>query len=103
MNRLDAACWGLVATAVVLGAVLLAHVVQIGEHKAEADMVVSPGNLTMLTAQMDEDEEALFLLDNLTGRLLVYELNPGNQRIDLMAAADVDALFGEVRGVPYRR
>lgn len=75
MNRIQTACYCLIASAVVLSGIL---VVQLSErvepNAAEAAMVIARENFTLLTAEVRSGEEALFVLDNTTGTLLVYRL-----------------------------
>lgn len=75
MNRIQTACYCLIASAVVLSGML---VVQLSErvepNEAEAALVIARENFTLLTAEVRNGEEALFVLDNTTATLLVYRL-----------------------------
>ena len=75
MNRIQTACYCLIASAVVLSGLL---VVQLSErvepNEAEASLVIARENFTLLTAEVRSGEEALFVLDNTSGTLLVYRL-----------------------------
>ncbi|MEM1108896.1 MAG: hypothetical protein AAGH99_09430 [Planctomycetota bacterium] len=76
MNRIQTACYCLIASALVLSGLL---VVQLSErvepNEAEASLVIARENFTLLTAPIRNGEEGLFVLDNSTGTLLVYRLN----------------------------
>jgi len=78
MNRIQTACYCLMASAVVLSGLL---VVQLSErvtpNEAEASLVIARENFTLLTAEVRDGEEALFVLDNTTGTMLVYRLELG--------------------------
>ncbi len=75
MNRIQTACYCLIASAVVLSGLLvvqLSHRVE--PNEVEAALVIARENFTLLTAEVRSGEEALFILDNTTGTMLVYRL-----------------------------
>lgn len=93
MNRTQAACYGLIASAFVLSGLLLATMPQRLAPVARADLVLSKETLSLLTARTRIDEEALFILDNLTGKLLIYRLDLGKKQLELAGSADLSQIF----------
>jgi hypothetical protein len=96
MNRTALACYALIASAFMLGALLLHHLNQRGvdlTSTAEAELIVDRDDLSVLTAKTTEDEEALFILDR-SGRLLVYKVDLARDRLTLAAREDLSRLFG---------
>lgn len=76
MNRIQTACYCLMASALVLAGLLLVELGQrVEPNAAEAEMVIARENFTLMTADVRSGEEALFVLDNGTGTLLVYRLD----------------------------
>ncbi|MEM8739671.1 MAG: hypothetical protein AAGG38_14505 [Planctomycetota bacterium] len=76
MNRIQTACYCLIASALVLSGLL---VVQLSErvepNEADATLVIARDNFTLLTAETRSDEESLFVLDSTSGTLLVYRFD----------------------------
>ncbi len=71
MNRVHLACCCFIASAFVLTGLLVFSTGRI-LPEAKGEMVLAKGNLTFLTARTANNEEALFVLDNVTQRLLIY-------------------------------
>jgi hypothetical protein len=90
MKRYDLACFSLLASAFVLAGLL---VVQLQHHSvldsAHAEMVLNRGNLTLMTAQTRPNEEAVFVLENSTQKLLIYKVDATRKRIDLARSTDL--------------
>lgn len=84
MTRTETACWSLLASAFILAGLLLVTVAQRGgfAQRAEADMVLGRGALTVMTAQTKDDEEAVFVIDNFSQQLLVFKLDLGKRRLE---------------------
>ena len=95
MNRTQLASYALIAAAFVQGSVLLICL-QDRLPQAHAELVVTRDNIALMTSQTRSSEESLFVLDQSSGRLLVYNCDLGQRRIDLAGAADLGALFGQV-------
>lgn len=75
MNRIQTACYCLIASAVVLSGLLVMQLSErVEPNEAEAALVIARDNFTLLTAEVRNGEEALFILDNTTGTMLVYRL-----------------------------
>ena len=90
MKRYEIASLSLLASAFVLAGLL---VVQMQNHpvlpSASAEMVLNRGNITLMTAQTRPDEEAVFVLENTTAKLLVYKVDFGKKRIDLARSSEL--------------
>jgi hypothetical protein len=80
MTRIQTACYSLIASAFILAGLLA---VQLEAPSAEGAMVISQEDFAMMTARTRPDEEALFVLDNSTGRALVYRMDVANRTIKL--------------------
>ena len=104
MNRLQLACYCLIASAVVLTGLLLSSTGRI-LPRAEAELVINKGNLTVLTARSASDEEAMFVLDNVTQRLLVYtlDLRGRTNALELRVNRSLADGFAPRRRSPQRR
>ncbi len=95
MNRIHTACCCLIASAVVLSGLLIIELTQRAQpNAAEASLVIARDNFTLLTAKVRANEEALFVLDNNTGTLLVYRLNVGKSDLEPAGGLRLDEIFG---------
>ncbi len=100
MNRIQVACFSLIASAFILTGLLIT---QLGSHglesTANAEMVLAQRNFTIMTAETRQDEEALFIMDNSSGSLLIYTLDLTQGRLELNRAIDMNRVFaGGERG-----
>lgn len=90
MKRYEFASLSLLASAFVLAGLL---VVQLQNHPvlptASAEMVLNRGNITLMTAQTRPGEEAVFVLENTTAKLLVYKVDFLKKRIDLARSSEL--------------
>lgn len=93
MNRTQAACYSLIASMFVLAGLLIVHVSGRLTPSAYADMVTSKESLTLLTASTRAGEEALFVLDSINEKLMIYRLDIGKKQLELASAADLRQLF----------
>ena len=91
-DRIQLACVGLTASACVLAG-LLAVAVFHRSQQANAEMVVPRDDFSLMTAQSRDGEEALYLLDNASGQLLVYEIDITRERIELAGSVPLAQLF----------
>jgi hypothetical protein len=100
MNRIQVACYCLMASAFVLAGLLVAAVSGGGfTPRAEAGLVVSHTNFTVMTARTRVDEEALFVLENTSGKLLIYSVDVAHNRIALnFPPVDLGQLFTQALG-----
>ncbi len=98
MNRdhLQTTCYALFASACVLTAALVVTASQKNVlPTANAEMVVNAGALQFLTAVTEQDTvESLFVLDSASGKLLIYKLDQGKKRIELVGLEDLKKRFG---------
>ncbi len=92
MTRTETACFGLIASAFILAGLLLVQVSSM-PNNAQASMVISRNNFTLLTAKTRSNEESLFIINNATDRLLIYRLDLARKRIELSGSADLADLF----------
>jgi hypothetical protein len=97
MNRIQTACYSLIASAFILAGLLI---VQLSHtpNTAEAAMVITRDNFTLLTAKTRSGEESLFIINNITNRLLIYSLDIGRNRMELAGGADLAELFSRGAG-----
>jgi len=99
MKRFEVASLSLLASAFVLAGLL---VVQMQNHSvlpsANAEMVLNRGNITLMTAQTRPNEEAVFVLENTTAKLLVYKVDAGKKRIDLAKTSDLGQWLRQAAG-----
>jgi len=105
MSRTQLACYCLIAPALLLGGMLVTQLGGRAESTANAEMVLAQQNFALMTAEAREDDEALYVLDNTTGQLLVYRMDLGNRRMELGASISMNQLFGGsgAGGGPRRR
>ncbi len=99
MKPIQAACYSLIASACILAAALfttLSNKNQSLDSAARADMVVQTNNLAFLTTRTNANEEALFVLDNTAGRLMIYKTDLGRKRIEFVESQDLKKLFNIV-------
>ncbi len=96
MTRTQLACYSLLASSFVLAALLLVQL-QGGSllPSARAGEVVTRTNLTLLMARTRPDEESLFVLDDITQKVLVYKANLSGRkgRIELAKVIDLQEAF----------
>ncbi len=95
MSRIQLACCCLIASAFALTGLLITSWPMSVTPQAQAGVVLNKETLTLLTAQTRRDEEALFILDNLNEKLLIYRLNLAKRQLELAGAADLPKLFSE--------
>jgi len=87
------ACYALIASALLLSGMLLAQI-SLQPNQAEAALVIKADNFTVLTARTADDEEALFILDNISQRILIYTQDITRKRIELVGSANLGQMFG---------
>ncbi|MEM7626039.1 MAG: hypothetical protein AAF333_10465 [Planctomycetota bacterium] len=100
MNRIQTACYCLIASALVLSGLLVVQLSEeVGPNEAEATLVIARENFTLLTAETREDEESLFILDNTTGTVLIYRLDIASKKMELANGLVLREIFdGRGRG-----
>lgn len=101
MTAIQKACYILTASAVVLAALLLAAVQERFIPAAQATpLIVSRESLTMMTARTRVNQESLFVLDNASQKLLIYDLDVAKQRMNLAGFIELGQLFAANTGGP---
>ncbi len=99
MKPIEVACYCLIASAFMLGGLLFSNIRgSLLEQEAKADMVVSRENFTVMTARTRANEEAVFVLNNITNRLLIYRMNVARNELELVANEDISRQFGLAGG-----
>lgn len=97
MNRIQTACFILLASAFILSAVLIVRLDESAPDNtahAEGQNVVMPP-MQLMTAVTRNGEESLFILDNNKRVIVVYTPNVGRKAIDPKAVIKLDDIFGE--------
>ncbi|MEZ6193089.1 MAG: hypothetical protein R3C45_17595 [Phycisphaerales bacterium] len=92
MNRIETACFGLIASAFILAGLLIVQLAST-PNTAEASLVITRDNFTLLTARTKNGEESLFIINNVTSRLLIYSLDLPGKSMELVGGADLKNLF----------
>lgn len=100
MNRIQTACFCLLASAFVLSAILVVRIdQQAAPNAAHADQVIAMPAFTMMTARTRGNqgggEESLFVLDNNAGVLVVYAPNVGRKQIEPIQGIRMSDIFGK--------
>ncbi|MFK7790674.1 MAG: hypothetical protein AB8C95_14425 [Phycisphaeraceae bacterium] len=100
MNRIQTACFCLIASAFVLSAILVVRIdQQAAPNAVQADQVIAMPAFTMMTARtrggQDDGEESLFILDNNAGVLVVYAPNVGRKQIEPIQGIKMSDIFGK--------
>lgn len=97
MHKKNFACYSLIASALILAALLF---VQVQNHlpTANANMVLNRGSLTMLTAPTAQGEESLFIIDSRSNRLLIYQTDIGQGRLELKQSINLAEVGNAPRG-----
>jgi len=97
MNKLQLACYSLMASAFVLAGLLA---VNLPNHlpQAQGAMVIRSNDYTFMTTRTDQNEEALFVIDSINERLLIYrtEIIGNSGRVRLAASEDWHASSAKV-------
>lgn len=98
MNRIQLACYSLIASAIVLVGLLVVSLPRWWSPTAQASLVLGKDTLTLMTAKTRPDEEALFVLDGLNQKLLIYRLDLVKKQLELAGNADLVQLFASGGG-----
>lgn len=96
MKRIELACYGLLVSAFLLAGMLMVQLQGGGSltSTAEAEMALTRGDLTVMTAQTKSNEEALFVMDNVSGELHVFTLDISKQRLQRNQSRQLNKIFG---------
>lgn len=100
MNRTEFACYALLVSAFLLGGMLIVQMQNNGPltSSAHAEMVLTSGDMTIMTARTKDDEEALFVLDNVSQELHIYTLDLAKKRLRRNETIRLGRLFGDRGG-----
>ncbi len=98
MTRTELASYCLLASAFVLGAMLMIQVSRYVENEAQADMVTNARSVTVLSVKADNDRELLAVLDSRNEQLLGYMLDPNKREFRLMDALNVREILDRAGG-----
>ena len=93
MTHIETACYALIASAFVLGGILVFSLGAQSGNQAYGDLVIARDNFSLMTTRTSNEEEALFVLDNTSGRLYVYTLDVGRKRLELAGGEDLTRVF----------
>ena len=96
MNRIQTACFMLLASAFVLSAILVVQLDKVTPaNTADADQVIAqPQSFSLMTARTRGDDESLFVLDSTSGKLVIYKPNIGREQLEVVRAIDLSQIFG---------
>jgi hypothetical protein len=92
MTRIQTACWALTASAVILSGLLVFAIGSRASNEAQAQLVTTRDNVTVMTADTREGEQALFILDHNLGALLVYRTD-GRDELEPVGILNVNEVF----------
>lgn len=94
MTRTQLACISLIASAFVLGALVLDRVAdRLPQNQAQAEMVISKDNITKLTTQFEADSELVYVLDGRQELLLAYLVDPNRGILQLVGRLNLARVF----------
>ena len=62
-------------------------------NNADASLVIARDDFTLLTAKTRSNEASLFIINNITDRLLIYKLDLAHNRIELAGGANLTDIF----------
>ena len=96
MNRIQLACYCLIASAIVTTALICSRASNLIDSPALAEMSVHKDMLTMISTKSQRaiDAEIIYVLDSKSEHLMAYQLDFNRKSIDLLAAMDLAAEFG---------
>ena len=85
MNRVQTACYCLLASAFIIGALVLVQSNRLIDTRAHAEMLVNKGFVTMVSTQsFQQDAELVYVLESKSEVLMVYTLDPNRRIIELL-------------------
>jgi hypothetical protein len=91
MTRTRLACYGLLASAFILAALVLVQASRFLDTSARADQVVNKDSVTMITARShNADSEILYVLEAENRMLMAYMLDPNREVLQLLSNGTLD-------------
>jgi len=103
MNRIQLACYTLIASAFILSGLLISRVGSPLDNQAYGNLVIDRENFTLLVAQSANDRQSLFILDGNRGRLNIYTPEVRKQELELKTTVELSDLFGSGAAGPGGR
>ncbi|MGC9455622.1 MAG: hypothetical protein ACP5HU_12280 [Phycisphaerae bacterium] len=82
----------LTISAAILSVMLVATMTQTSQE-AQAAASVKQGDYIMVTGEISARYDALYAVDVLERRMNVYWVNPDNNRLEILATADLERAF----------
>lgn len=99
-TRITLACYGLLASAMVLAGLLIVQL----QHRqpdllpaAQANMLLTADQYSFLTARTRNNEDGLFVIDNRERKLLIYRIDTSRKRMEPLQIIDIDQIFRQIR------
>ena len=89
MTRLQFMHFALIVSAFVLSAVLIGRLAP----PAQADQVLSREHLTVVTARTSTQDESIFVIDNISGRLIIYRPRIDRKKLEVVAGYRLSDIF----------
>ncbi|MCC7408901.1 MAG: hypothetical protein IT442_12570 [Phycisphaeraceae bacterium] len=99
-TRITLACYGLLASALLLAGLLIA---QLQRHQpdllpaAQANMLLTADQYSFLTARTRNNEDGLFVIDNRERKLLIYRIDTSRKRMEPLQIVDIDQIFRQMQ------
>lgn len=93
MKPIQTACFALIGSAFVLGALLLVNIQDRFTPQAEAGLVIARDRFTLLTAKTKNGEENLFVIENSSQKLLVYKVEVQRNNMILAGVFPIGQFF----------
>ncbi len=101
MQNKNFACYSLIASAMILAGLLFMQLHTL-MPSAEANMVLNRNSLTMLTAPTAQGADSLFIIDSRTNRLLIYQTDIGQDRLELVQTINLADVGNNAGATPRR-
>jgi hypothetical protein len=95
MKPIQTACFALIGSAFVLGALLLVNIQDRFTPQAEAGLVIARDRFTLLTARTKNGEENLFVIENSSQKLLVYKVEVQRNNMFLAGVFPIGQFFAQ--------
>ena len=96
MKPVQLACYLMMASAFVLGAVLLMQADRHLQPQAHAEMVIDKGLFTVLSTPGNSNQEYTYVLNNRSSILVAYELTP-SKNLEVVGTLDVGKAIQKIR------
>lgn len=94
MTRSQTAVYCLIASAIVLTALIFVQGSRLMNNEADAEMVVEKNAVSMLSTRSQADSEVLYVLESNQQVLMAYRHDPNRGEIPLLGRLDLRRAFG---------